>query len=61
MVRLVLGGLRLILHSIGRGMKGLDRTTMAMFFADFISGHAHDVMGEISVTKGLLGKKGYPF
>lgn len=27
----------------------------------FVIGHLHDLMGEISVLKGLLGVKGYPF
>ena len=34
---------------------------LSIFLSEYIIGHVHDVMGEISATKGLLGKKGYPF
>ncbi|MBI3538635.1 MAG: DinB family protein [Chloroflexi bacterium] len=40
---------------------GVGVLPMPVFLADFVIGHLHDVMGEISAVKGLLGKKGYPF
>ena len=41
--------------------QGIGVIPISVFLADFIVGHLHDVMGEISAVKGLLGKKGYPF
>lgn len=46
----------------------VDLTSLGMgtrkaydFIANFISGHAFSIMGEISVLKGIQGLKGYPF
>lgn len=40
---------------------GIGQVPLPIFLSDFVIGHCHDVMGEISAVKGLLGKKGYPF
>lgn len=39
---------------------GYGTPTTAMWFGIFIIAHTHDISGEISAVKGLLGKKGYP-
>ena len=34
---------------------------LAWVLSNFVVGHVHDIMGEISCLKGLQGAKGYPF
>ncbi|HEX6607614.1 MAG TPA: DinB family protein [Chloroflexia bacterium] len=34
---------------------------LGMALANFVAGHCHDMMGEISCLKGLQGVRGYPF
>jgi hypothetical protein len=40
---------------------GMGKYPAPVWWSTFIIGHLHDVMGEISVLKGCLGYKGYPF
>lgn len=40
---------------------GISAMPLGAFLADFVLGHVHDLMGEISCLKGLQGAKGYPF
>jgi len=47
--------------SVDLTVAGYGKIPLPIFLSDFIIGHCHDVMGEISAVKGLLGKKGYPF
>lgn len=42
-------------------MVGMPRVPAPVWWSTFIIGHLHDVMGEISILKGCLGVKGYPF
>jgi len=48
-------------RSIDLSAAGYGQVPLPIFLSDFMIGHCHDVMGEISAVKGLLGKKGYPF
>ena len=40
---------------------GYGQVPAPAWWSTFIIGHLHDVMGEISILKGCLGYKGYPF
>lgn len=44
------------MNAIGYGM-----VPFPVWASTFVIGHVHDIMGEISVLKGMLGLKGYPF
>lgn len=39
----------------------LGKFPSPLWWSTFVIGHLHDVMGEISVLKGIQGLKGYPF
>lgn len=40
---------------------GMGGKKLSSVIAGMINGHAHSIMGEISVLKGIQGLKGYPF
>jgi hypothetical protein len=40
---------------------GYGQVPAPAWWSSFIIGHVHDLMGEISILKGCLGVKGYPF
>lgn len=40
---------------------GMGKRTVSSIIGGMIVGHARDIMGEISVLKGIQGLKGYPF
>lgn len=40
---------------------GEGQVPAPLWWSMFVIGHLHDVMGEISILKGCLGAKGYPF
>lgn len=40
---------------------GLPQVPAPAWWSTFIIGHLRDLMGEISILKGCLGAKGYPF
>jgi hypothetical protein len=35
--------------------------SVGLVLANYVAGHCHDLMGEISCLKGLQGARGYPF
>ena len=39
----------------------LGTMTLGHFLVNYVLTHVHDIMGEISATKGVKGLKGYPF
>ena len=39
---------------------GLGQKTLGWALSTLLVGHIHDMTGEISVLKGILGLKGYP-
>lgn len=40
---------------------GMGEKSVGNFIANLITGHANNIMGEVSVLKGIQGLKGYPF
>ena len=40
---------------------GMGKANLGWVIANLMIGHCHDLMGEISVLKGIQGAKGYPF
>lgn len=40
---------------------GMGKLPLSAVIGGFVIGHARDIMGEISVLKGIQGLKGYPF
>lgn len=40
---------------------GYGKVPAPVWWSTFVIGHVHDLMGEISILKGCLGLKGYPF
>lgn len=40
---------------------GYGQVPAPAWWSSFIIGHLHDLMGEISILKGCLGMRGYPF
>ena len=40
---------------------GLGKRTVSWVLSALIAGHVHNMAGEISALKGVLGAKGYPF
>lgn len=47
--------------TVDMSFMGLGQVPAPAWWSTFIIGHLHDVMGEISILKGCLGSKGYPF
>ncbi|MBA3724682.1 MAG: DinB family protein [Candidatus Levybacteria bacterium] len=48
-------------HEVDVSAFGMGKRTAASIISSMVIGHAHDIMGEISVLKGIQGLKGYPF
>ena len=47
--------------SVDMSMFGMGEKSVGNFLGSMITGHANNIMGEISVLKGIQGLKGYPF
>ncbi|MBP7119482.1 DinB family protein [Candidatus Woesebacteria bacterium] len=47
--------------SVDMSMFGMGEKKVGNFIGSMITGHANNIMGEISVLKGIQGLKGYPF
>ena len=48
-------------QEIDMSMFGMGNKKLSSFLGGLVIGHTRDIMGEISVLKGIQGLRGYPF